>query len=158
MASPPSVLIENIGTAEVDVAIVQAYAVEFGIVVVEEFVKFTSPAFTVRRSACWSPIWREPRNPAFEKKVEEATTEKASVDASPMVVDPVLKRLVDMERTEVVANVEVEVRAKSLSNVEDAERRTPTAVEVGRIANWESKVQLEEISDELHPNFPVEEV
>src|SRR3989344_747265 len=114
-----------------------------GIVVVEEFVKFTSPAFTVRRSACWSPIWREPRNPAFEKKVEEATTEKASVDASPMVVDPVLKRLVDMERTEVVANVEVEVRAKSLSKVDEAERRTPTAVEVGRIANWDSNDQLD---------------
>ena len=85
-------------------------------------------------------------------------TERASVDASPMVVDPVLKRLVYMERTEVVANVEVEVRAKSLSKVDEAERRTPTAVEVGRIANWESWVQLEEISDELHPNFPVDEV
>ena len=90
--------------------------------------------------------------------MEEATTEKASVDASPMVVDPVLKRLVDIERTEVVANVEVDVRAKSLSKVDEAERRTPTAVEVGRIANWESWVQLEEISDELHPNFPVDEV
>ena len=54
--------------------------------------------------------------------------------------------------------VEVEVRAKSLSKVDEAERRIPTAVEVGRIANWESKVQLEEISDELHPNFPVDEV
>ena len=70
-------------------------------------------------------------------------TERASVDASPMVVDPVLKRLVDMERTEVVANVEVEVRAKSLSKVDEAERRTPTAVEVGRIANWDSNDQLD---------------
>ena len=40
-----------------------------------------------------------------------------------------------------VANVEVDVRAKSLSKVDEAERRTPTAVEVGRIANWESNVQ-----------------
>ena len=39
--------------------------------------------------------------------------------------------------------VEVEVRAKSLSKVDEAERRTPTAVEVGRIANWESNDQLE---------------
>src|SRR3989344_228965 len=143
LATPVPVNVENerIGVMDVEVEIVHALIVAFGIVVGEEVVKFASPAFTVRRSACWSPIWREPRNPAFEKKVEEAMTEKASVDASPMVVDPVLKRLVDMERTEVVANVEVEVRAKSLSKVDEAERRTPTAVEVGRIANWESNVQ-----------------
>ena len=41
VASPPLVLIERIGTADVDVAIVQAYAVEFGIVVVERFAKLT---------------------------------------------------------------------------------------------------------------------
>src|SRR3989338_1715578 len=133
---------ERIGVPVIDVANENAFTAE-GIVVVEEFVKFTSPAFTVRRSACWSPIWREPRNPAFEKKVDEAMTESASVDASPMVVDPVLKRLVDMERTEVVANVEVDVRAKNLSNVDEAVRRIPTAVEVGRIANWDSNDQLE---------------
>ena len=42
-----------------------------------------------------------------------------------------------------VASVEVEYLEKSLSNVEEAERMIPTAVEVGRIANWDSNDQLD---------------
>ena len=50
------------------------------------------------------------------------------------------------ERTEryvVVASEVVANRANTRSNVEEAVRIMPTAVEVGRIANWDSNVQLE---------------
>src|SRR3989338_6290957 len=51
-------------------------------------VKFKRPALMVMESVEASPIWRLPRKPAFETKVELAVTVRRSVEVSPRKIEP----------------------------------------------------------------------
>ena len=135
---------------------------EFGIVEVEEFEKFVTPAFTVRRSVWASPTWRLPMNPALERNVEEASAVNESVDSSPRVVEPVLKSEVEIEKTDVVANVDVESFVWSPSKVDEAEVMRSPMVDVGEMESWVREFGALVVhtwsSSEAQESFPVDSV
>ena len=88
--------------ALVEVARVKALARSFFRVEVAWLVKFKRPALMVMESVEASPIWRLPRKPAFETKVELAVTVRRSVETSPRKVSPVEPNLVRVVEAETV--------------------------------------------------------
>ena len=83
-----TVNIARVPEALVEVAKVKALARSFFRVEVAWLVKFKRPALMVRESEEASPIWRFPKKPALETKVELAVTVRRSVEVSPRKIEP----------------------------------------------------------------------